>query len=356
MSVAYAPSSALVTTTDRLSVTIFLAICAHLIVVIGVSFVPEDRPIQHTSSVDIVLVQRKTETAPKDADFIGQANQLGSGEQEAKDRPSTPLPSPVLSNLPDLAATAPQTRKRNEVIAAPTKSDTQNPQPPAPAVAEKRPVLAAEKSTAKDVVKQQVLKDPKPKKTIQPKVKVKTKPVTKVAKASAKTPKKAKPKPAPVTPSVDQPLPTIDAATLVRRSLAMASLSAEVNQSLKTYSKRPRTKWVSASTRESKYAAYMEAWRAKVERIGNLNFPDEARRKNLSGSLLMMVAIKADGSIQDIKVRRSSGHRVLDDAARHIVSLSAPFARFTKAIKKDVDILYIERTWQFSASNRFASR
>ena len=79
MSVAYAPSPALVTPTDRLSVTIFLAICAHLIVVIGVSFVPEDRPTQHTSSVDIVLVQRKTETAPKDADFIGQANQLGSG-------------------------------------------------------------------------------------------------------------------------------------------------------------------------------------------------------------------------------------------------------------------------------------
>ena len=357
MSVAYAPSSALVTPTDRLSVTIFLAICAHLIVVMGVSFVPEDRAKQHTSSVDIVLVQRKTETAPKDADFIGQANQLGSGEQETKDRPSTPLPSPILSNLPDLAATAPQTRKRTEVIAAPTESDTKDPpQPSAPAVAEKRPVLVAEKSTAKDIVKQQVLKNPKPIKTQQPKVKVKTKPLAKVAKASAKTPKKAKPQPAPATPSVAQPLPTIDAATLVRRSLAMASLSAEVNQSLNTYSKRPRQKWISASTRESKYAAYMEAWRAKVERIGNLNFPDEARRRKLSGNLLMVVAIKADGSIKDINVRRTSGHKVLDDAARRIVSLSAPFARFTKAIKKDVDILYIERTWQFSASNRFASR
>ena len=356
MSVAYAPSPTLVTPTDRLSVTIFLAICAHLIVVIGVSFVPEDRPKQHTSSVDIVLVQRKTETAPKDADFIGQANQLGSGEQQAKERPSTPLPSPVLSNLPDVAATAPQTRTRAEVIAAPSESDTIDPQPPAPAVAEKRPVLVAEESNAKDVVKQQTLKDPKPKKTIQPEIKVKTKPVTKVAKASAKTPEKAKPQPVPVTPSVDQPLPTIDAATLVRRSLAMASLSAEVNQNLNTYSKRPRQKWVSASTRESKYAAYMESWRAKVERIGNLNFPDEARRRNLSGDLLMVVAIKADGSIKDIKIRRSSGHKVLDDAARRIVKLSAPFARFTAAIKKDVDILYIERTWQFSASNRFASR
>ena len=136
----------------------------------------------------------------------------------------------------------------------------------------------------------------------------------------------------------------------------MASLAAEVDKRMDAYAKRPRRKWISASTREHKYAAYMEAWRAKVERVGNLNYPDEARRKRLSGDLLLDVALKSDGSIAEVVVRRSSGHRMLDDAARRIVQLAAPYARFPKAIRKETDILHIQRTWRFLSSNRFASR
>ena len=91
----------------------------------------------------------------------------------------------------------------------------------------------------------------------------------------------------------------------------------------------------------------MEAWRAKVERVGNLNYPDDARKNNLSGSLILDVSLNADGSVNQITVRRSSGSKILDDAAIHIVELSSPFAPFPDQIRKETDILHITRTWQF---------
>ena len=100
----------------------------------------------------------------------------------------------------------------------------------------------------------------------------------------------------------------------------------------------------------------MEAWHAKVEKIGNLNYPDEARRKKLSGSLMLDVALNPDGTINEIVLRRSSGHRVLDDAAIRIVRLAAPFARFPDDIREETDILHIERTWQFLGSNQLFAR
>jgi protein TonB len=136
----------------------------------------------------------------------------------------------------------------------------------------------------------------------------------------------------------------------------MASLSAEIDRRLQAYAKRPKRKWIMARTKEHNYAAYMEAWRQKVERVGNLNYPDEARRANLSGNLLLDVALRPDGSIDEIILRRSSGKKVLDDAAIRIVKLAAPFPRFPKRISQETDILHVQRTWQFQSGNRFSSR
>ena len=134
----------------------------------------------------------------------------------------------------------------------------------------------------------------------------------------------------------------------------MASLSAEIDQKLQAYAERPRHKWITARTAASQYAAYMDAWRLKVERVGNLNYPDEARRKRLSGALLLDVALNADGTINAITLRRSSGHKVLDDAAIRIVELAAPYSEFPAAIASETDILHIERTWRFLSSDRFS--
>ncbi len=161
----------------------------------------------------------------------------------------------------------------------------------------------------------------------------------------------ARGKAAPARPTPHRP--RVDAAHILRSvDLEIAELSQEIERKAHAYARRPRRKAINASTREYKYAAYLEAWRRKVERIGNLNYPDEARRRKLHGNLLLHVAVRADGSIERIHVIRSSGHQVLDDAAVRIVRLAAPFAPFPPAIRKETDVLDITRTWQFLSNNR----
>ena len=146
------------------------------------------------------------------------------------------------------------------------------------------------------------------------------------------------------------------ATELVNRSLEMLALDRQINQSLLAYSKKPRSKFISARTKEFKYASYMRDWVAKVERVGELNYPDAARRQNLSGKLIVQVAVYPDGSVRDITIRKPSGHKILDDAAVRIVKLAAPFAPFPDSISKDTDVLFITRTWVFTSSNRLKSR
>jgi len=143
------------------------------------------------------------------------------------------------------------------------------------------------------------------------------------------------------------------ASTLLTNSFKIAALSAQIKRKLEAKAEQPRRKFISASTREYRYAAYMESWRAKVEKIGNLNYPDDARRQKLSGSLILDVALNPDGSINEITVRRSSGHKILDDAAIRIVNLASPYSEFPKDIRSEFDILHITRTWRFLNNKGF---
>ena len=129
-----------------------------------------------------------------------------------------------------------------------------------------------------------------------------------------------------------------------------ARLNAEISRTWQEYQKRPRHKFLNARTQEYKFAAYMDAWRAKVESVGNLNYPSEAKRRHLTGNLLLDVALNTDGSINGISIRRSSGQQILDDAAIRIVELAAPFAPFPSEIRADLDVLHITRTWKFNES------
>lgn len=142
---------------------------------------------------------------------------------------------------------------------------------------------------------------------------------------------------------------------LVQRSLEIARLEAQINKDLEAYQKLPRRKFIGARTREFRFAQYVEDWRAKVERVGNLHYPDEARRRRIFGSLQLTVAIRADGSVEDVQINRSSGQRVLDDAALNIVRLAAPFAPLPADIRRDTDILSITRTWTFTPSDQMRS-
>jgi periplasmic protein TonB len=142
---------------------------------------------------------------------------------------------------------------------------------------------------------------------------------------------------------------------LVQRSLEIVRLEAQINKNLSMYEKMPKRKFIGARTQEYRYAQYVEDWRAKVERIGNLNYPEIARTQKIYGSLTLTVSIRSNGSVEDIEINRSSGQRILDASAVRIVKLSAPFPPFPPDIAKDTDILSITRTWTFTSSDKLES-
>jgi len=127
----------------------------------------------------------------------------------------------------------------------------------------------------------------------------------------------------------------------------LARAQAEIAKQVSDYQKRPRKHHFMPSTSEYRYARYVEDWRARVEKIGNENYPNEARGK-VCGSLRMTVAVRKDGSLVEAAVDKTSGSPVLDRAARRIVNMAAPFPPFPPDIARDTDVLEITRTWVFT--------
>ncbi|HEU0220104.1 MAG TPA: energy transducer TonB [Gallionella sp.] len=142
---------------------------------------------------------------------------------------------------------------------------------------------------------------------------------------------------------------------LVQKSLEIARLEAQIDKNFDAYQKMPRRKYIGARTQEYRFAQYIEDWRIKVERIGNLNYPEQARQQRIFGSLRLSVSINADGGLGPIEVNKSSGSRILDAAAMRIVRLAAPYAPLPPDIRKDTDILVITRTWTFTSSDKLKS-
>ncbi|RLA35604.1 MAG: energy transducer TonB [Gammaproteobacteria bacterium] len=284
-----------VTPNDRLGMTLFLAAAVHTLLILGIGF--DFKPRIPTTppplTLDITLVHHRSEEPPEQADYLAQASQDGGGNTEEKVRPEGPVSVPNIDPTPGNAPAS---------LAEATPAPTPPPQP----------------QTLARLQPEAELHQPPP------------------------------------TPPVEEP-PRLTAAELYQRSRQMASLAAEISDSFRLHAERPRKKVVNARTQEYIYAAYMDAWQRKVERIGNLNYPDEAKRQRLAGSLLLQVDINPDGTVRDVMLLRSSGEKILDDAAVRIVRLSAPYAPFTPAMREEVDILQMLRTWQFLAGNRFAT-
>ena len=142
---------------------------------------------------------------------------------------------------------------------------------------------------------------------------------------------------------------------LVQKALEIARLEAQIDKNWNDYQKLPRRKFIGARTQEYRFAQYIEDWRVKVERIGNLNYPEQARRQQIYGKLQLSVSIRADGSVESVEVSKSSGKRILDAAAMRIVKLAAPYSPLPPSITKDTDILTITRTWTFTSTDRLES-
>jgi len=277
--------------TDRLGLTVFGSVLIHMVVILGVTFsVPKIR-MPGLDTLEITLVQTRTDRAPEHPDFLAQANQDGGGNSEQPAIARSPLPAMEMSEKNDRVP-----------VAHPS------PQAAVQSVRELAALLTNDAAGARIAIPQAM--------------------------------------PQRQQEEVGREAPGLtDLAQLERER---ARLSAEISRSWQEYQKLPRQKYIDARTLEYKYAAYMDAWRAKVERVGNLNYPEAAKRLNISGDLILDVAIRQDGSVYRVKVLRSSGHKVLDDAAVRIVALAAPFAPLPPNIRADTDILHIIRTWKFA--------
>ena len=142
---------------------------------------------------------------------------------------------------------------------------------------------------------------------------------------------------------------------LVQRALEIARLEAQIDRNFNTYQKMPQRKFIGARTQEYRYAQYIEDWRIKVERLGNLNYPSQARQQKIFGKLQLTVSIRADGTLEDVEINKSSGQRILDAAAVRIVKLAAPYAPFPDDIRKETDVLSIVRTWTFTPNDQLQS-
>lgn len=279
---------------DRLGLAFFLAALVHGALIFGVAPAPRDSAPPRYETMEVVLVQRPDETASETA-RLAQANQRSGGEVPLETAPALPQPD---ANQQTEAPTLPEPPPRSPQVQAIVDAL------PFPAESLKPLSIEAPTTEAVDVAP--------PAKTQEP-----------------------------------------SATALLTEGLKMVAKNADAERQPETNLAGPRRKFISASSREYKYAAYMEAWRAKVERVGNLNYPEEARRRGISGNLVLDVALNPDGDIHQITVRRSSGHKILDEAAIRIVELAAPYAPFPPSIRADTDLLHITRTWQFLHNREF---
>ena len=242
----------------------------------------------------MTLALSAAEQKPDKADYLAQANQQGSGNTDEKTRPQSPPDA-----MPD---------------AVPTPGNAQANTPPAIVQQQQQPI-------ARDVLTQQ-----------QADIQLFT---------------------GEETPPEDAKIPA--AAELIRRSMEMAKLEAELNEITKVFSEKPKEKLLVPNTMSHVEAAYLNAWQKKVELVGNLNYPSKAKENKLSGDLLLMVAVNQDGSLNRVEVWRSSGHKILDDAAVRIVKLASPFPPLPEAITATTKVLKIPRTWKFMNDNTLST-
>ena len=282
----------------RMRSALFASLMIHFALIFGIGLALPDRPRPEKDSkaLEVVLVNAKSQSKPVIADAQAQHNLDGGGNTDEKRRAQSPLPV-----MPDKQADA-------EVKLA------------------LRRVEQLERE-ARQVMTQAKSKTP-----------VETAPPSKAAPA-AEAESKAEP----------------SASDIMQRSMELARLEAKISRDWDAYQQRPRRRFIGSRTQEYRFARYVEDWRQKIERIGDLNYPQGARDQRLHGRLVVTVAIKADGTVESIDVNTPSGHKVLDEAARHIVRLAAPFGAFPPDIAKDVDILHITRTWTFTTGDRFVS-
>jgi protein TonB len=265
--------------------TFFLATIFHGMVILGVTFSVSPPADSKTSpALDIILVQTKSPDEVKNADYLAQVTQKGGGSAAQKARPRELFSAATLSNKSGLAQDNSVQQQRQQKQNKQLALLTQSDAEYAIS-SEKNPARSEDDSTR------------------------------------------------------DQ--------TNASQNTQTAKLAAEISNTIEQQASIERTKYLNSSTKAFTPAKYMRQWIDRVERVGNLNYPDQARRKKLSGTLILDVVINSDGELVKTDLRQSSGHQILDDAARRIVKLAAPYAAFPRKLRAEADVIHITRSWEF---------
>lgn len=298
---------------NRLGVMIATSVVLHAIVILGLKFSPPDlkKLKDNLPTLDVILVNAKSQSQPTKAEALAQANLDRGGNTEANRRMKSALPVP--KNSPKETVAKPVAESQ-QLAAKVEKLDKE-------AIARQQQVVELEYRV------QQAMTQLNATKTIEQ---------------------------TPTTSSATKP--KLDTSDLMAQSLEAVRLEAEIAKENDAYQKRPKRKHFGASAREYRFATYIESWRQKVEKIGNLNYPEAAKAQKLYGNLRMTVAIKSDGSIDYIEINQSSGHKILDDAAKRIVEMAAPYAEFSSDMRRDTDIIEIVRTWTFTREDTLSGQ
>lgn len=292
-------------TTERFVTAFFVSMVLHAFFLLGTYFkVPDPAQFKsNRSGLDVVLVNSKSAEKPRDAKVLAQANVDGGGNTDENRRAKSPLPTmeDKITELEEAVAKMAQQaqlplNQSPKILTAPENS------------------LRTEKSVT--------VSEPEP-----------IEPVT----------------------SFTSPLHNPLINQVLQRTRQIAHLEAQISKDFLAYQQRPKRKFVGASAAEYKFAGYVEDWRQRIEDVGNENYPEAARQNKLYGSLLITVAVRLDGSLENVEIIRSSGSKILDAAAIRIVELSAPYSPFPLELRKDADVLHITRTWTFTKSDELVS-
>jgi len=275
-------------TGDILPITLAVSIVFHAVLLLITFAPPQFNPSKFAPQLDVVLVNSKGASRPVKADALAQANLDGGGNTEADRRARTNLPK-----VPDLESS-------------------------------QQVQLAANRVRQLEEESQRLLQ------------------LAQGANPTAAANHAA--------PAQQQPERVEDPA-LQQQRLMIAQLEAQIAKEWSDYQKLPRRKFIGARTEGVVYAEYVDKWRQRIEKVGTQYFPEEAKRNKIYGSLVMTVHIKADGSVEKVEIDRSSGHRLLDTAARRAIDLAGPFPPLPAAVRRDWDILSISRTFNYTRSD-----
>jgi protein TonB len=276
---------------DRLlGAAVGLSLALHAVLLSLHFRMPDSRWQRSNAPLEVVLVNAKTRERPTKAEVLAQANLNRGGTVEERRRARTPLP-------------------------------VTEPREPGKDLAD-----AQRRQRSLEARQEELL-------------------------AQARQAQTRVPAPAPRQPGAEETKAQPSGRDLADLSLAAMRLQAQIDRQIQEYQERPRRKFIGANASEYRFAQYEEDWRAKVERIGTNNYPDEARGK-LYGSLQLSVTLRPDGSVESVYLDRSSGLKVLDAAALKIVRMATPFAAFPANIRRDTDLLTITRTWFFGKGDK----